>query len=269
MDVDQLLRHLKRRLLDRKWLGTGGRVFAKGSVRITAAPLAQQQLSTLMARGPACLIRAGSSQADPENRELTDLLQQQVIVTPYVSIPKDEYGEAGLIGANRQSATTSAGRGLHKIEGQVWQVIRELGPDQGVTVQVVGQSSALSLPVDGIGYVHFREQTFEALVGVFPEYQAPRVFAASEAGGTVTLTWVAPDSVTDLIEYVVRRTTGTQGVAEPTLGDSVAVAPATALTTTNAPGSGTYTYSIFAGYNDAGPNSVYWSPYEVVTVVVP
>ena len=61
-----------------------------------------------------------------------------------------------------------------------------------------------------------RQIVFSAKTSTFPIHQAPRIPAAgllSEAAGTVTIDWDVPDDVTDIVEYVVRRTSGYSPVA--------------------------------------------------------
>ena len=75
-------------------------------------------------------------------------------------------------------------------------------------------------------------------------------FASPPAAGTVTVSWTVPDNVTNLTGYVVRRVAGTIPAAFPTDGADVPWTTGTSVT--NAPGSGTYTYSVFAAYDDLG-----------------
>ena len=244
MNTHQALRRIRTILAGRLWGGTGEPVFARDSALVTvgAAVTLVDQI-----RLPAVFLSAGGSTADDQR---PDILVQTIDVVVVVSIPGDMWGERPLLGSNRISATGTQGRGIHEIETELYASISQLDASQQFRIGVQNAGAVQAQVDEDTGYTAWRRYSFRAMLTAQAQHQEPRVPVLSEAGGTVTIAWDAPDDTTNLVSYVVRRTTGTIAVAFPTEG--TAVPWTSGVSTTDVIGSGTYSYSVFATYDDDG-----------------
>lgn len=266
MNEHQALRRVRSVLLARKWLDSGDRVFTPASVVISAMPLDAWWGSV---RLPLCLLRPDTGAVDPEHRDAADLIQQGFQAVLAVSGAGDLTGEAALIGAHRKSKTEMEGRGLLEVQAELFAAIRTLGGEDHFRVRSVGRGPAVPEVVENVGYVVSRAYRFEAMISDQASYHEPRGVSVSEAGGTVTISWSAPDDTTDLITYVVRRASGIVPVARLTEGTDVAMSSPLDLSTTDTPGAGTFTYSVFAHYADPGGSvALHGSDYGYATVTL-
>lgn len=245
----QLLLRIKSILIARKWLDSGDRVFAPGSVLTTQWP---QNEAWARLIPPIAIIKVGGGTRDPEHGEASDLLSQQVSIVVITAERGDRFGEAALVGAHRSSKTTGRGRGILEVQEEVLTALDYLSAKDGVYVRLVGVGPAAPEIVDALGYVVSRELRFEARVTTMATYHRPLSVATSVAGSNVTLSWTAPDDTTDLISYTVRRVSGAQPVAFRSDGTDVALGSPLDVSVVDTPGSGTWTYSVFAGYADPG-----------------
>lgn len=243
MNRYQAVRRIKTILTSLRWGGTGDPVFGRDSVYVTVAPLESRMSQLVM---PAAFVRPGSARVDPER---PGLLMQDIAVTVIVSVPGDQLGERPLIGSNRTGKTSWGGRGLLEVESEMLGAIAELDASGQMRMQHRA-TSVLGALAGESGYHNWCEYGFEAMLSTGLQCPEPRGLALSESGGTVTLTWEAPDDTTGLVSYVVRRASGSLPVAYPDSGTSVPWSSGTS--TTDVPGSGTWTYSVFAAYDEDG-----------------
>lgn len=258
MNTYQACLRIKSILKSLRWGGSGDNVFGRDSVKVTVAA-AQEYVDQLNL--PAAFIWPGGGTADAER---PDLFERTIWVRVIVSIPGDQVGERPLLGGGRISATGHGGRGLLEIETALLGAIEQLDASQQFRIgaQYVSPTQAQA---DETGYHCWADYGFKATLTSGTQHTAPRSAAASEAAGTVTVSWTAPDDTTNLVAYVVRRTAGTIPVAYPT--DGTDVAWTAGLNVTDAPGSGTYTYSVFATYDDLGGSVEHdFSDYSAVTI---
>lgn len=270
MNTWQALLRIQSLLRARLWrgfvgdAGVGSKVWADESVRATMNPL-EQSLVTM--RPPAILIQPQGHTADEEE---PGLLQQEITIVLMAAAHGDQIGEHALMGANRSSKNSSDGRGSMEFEPELFGTIKLL--TAGDELSIIHKSASANVPaiVARVGYLVMRAYTFIAVVSDELEHQHARTFAGSETGGTVTLTWTAPDDTAGLVEYIVRRVAGFVPTPNPDGGTSVALGSPLDLTVADAPAANTYTYSLFAGYDSEGGASGHnFSNYEAVTVVVP
>jgi len=258
VNTDQACRRLKSILKSLRWGGSGDPVFGRDSVYVTVAPAADYLQHLQL---PAAFVRPGSMRTD---REEPDLIVANLGVRVVVSVPGDKVGERPLIGANRTSKTAWGGRGILEVEREMLNAVEKLDASKQFRIHLRA-ASALDVELLDSGYHAMRDYGFDADLTTDYQHQEPRAVAASEAGGTVTISWTAPDDVTGLVAYVVRRASGTIPVGFPADGTSVAWTVGTS--TTDAPGSGTYTYSVFAVYDDEGGAVLMdYSDYGAVTI---
>lgn len=244
MNTWQACRRVKNILRGVQWGGSGGRLFANGSVFASGGPV-DDLLSQM--RVPAAFVNAGSSRHDPHQ---PGLYESDMEVVTLVRIAGDVYGERVLMGANRASKTESTGRGLFEVEAEMLSNMLHLDAAKQFRLMLKAQSSVIAANVGDAGFFATRRYIFSTLLTVEYQHMHPRVVTLAEAAGTVTVSWLVPDVATNLVSYVVRRTAGTIPAAFPTDGTDV---PWTSgLSTTDAPGAGEYTYSVFATYDDQG-----------------
>jgi len=239
----QATRRIRTVLRSLRWGGTGDPVFGRDSVHVTLAPVEEHLADLVM---PCAFVRGGSATADPER---PGLVTQEMMVTVVTAVAGDKVGERPLIGANRTGKTAWGGRGLTEIQVEMLAGIKMIGPGGQFGISFKA-SSRLAALAGNSKYHVWRDYGFEAMLTTAYDHMEPREVAAANAAGTVTISWLAPDDATKLVGYVVRRASGTILVAFPK--DGTAVAWVSGLSTTDAPGAGTYTYSVFASYDDEG-----------------
>lgn len=250
MDTRQVVERVANLLRSRKWGGSGSPVFHPNSVIVgtTTVVRAVEARATL----PVVIVSPGAARADPEAQELPDIYTEDIFVEIGVEQGGDRFGTAALLGANRESATSSKGRGLLDIQRELFAAIRALGHRDGVTVKFEAASGGIPQGNQKVGMYVSRQFVFSARLTTETTFEAPRALVLSEAGGTVTIDWEAPDTTTDLIDYVVRRVAGRTPVAYSDQGTSAATVSAGTTIANDTPGAGTWTYSVFARYADRG-----------------
>lgn len=244
MNTRQACIRLRSILGARRWGGTSAGDKLLGTVLCT--PGAASDVTDQL-RLPAAFIAPGSGSVDPTRPELVN---QDITVVVITSLPGDMFGQRALIGGTRPSATSAKSRGVLEIEEEVLAAIAQLDASQQFRIGLKWASAVGAEIDEQTGYHQWRRYTFRALLTVESQHDAPRAGNASESGGTVTISWTAPDDTTNLVSYVVRRVSGTVPVAFPDEGTEVSWSSGTS--TTDSPGSGTWSYSIFATYDDEG-----------------
>lgn len=261
MNTYQACRRIKSILRSLRWDGTGDNVFSRDSVFVTLRP-AFDSIDEL--RPPAAFVFPLAATSD---ESIPDLISQRIVVNVLVSVAGDKMGEAPLMGRNRLSATSNEGRGLLEIEAEVMAAIHELNVSDQLPIALKASSAPVPVLFEETAYHMRREYEFEVLLTTSPQFQHPRSVTTSDAGGTVTVSWDAPDDATNLTAYVVRRASGAIPVGFPEDGTSVTWTSGTSVA--DSPGSGTFTYSVFAAYDSAGGSLQHeFSDYTSSTVTV-
>jgi len=270
VNTRQACRRIRSLLRARLWggyvgdSGVGSKVWMDGSVRVSLGPL--DSIFDVIPP-PGVLIAPGQATPDQES---PGLIEQQIRVLLYAATAGDQTGEAMLMGHGRADDTTSAGRGLLEFEKELFSALKLLNASDELPIQLRASSGVAPVIVDDVGYLLEREYLFSAQLTDIVENDTPNAFAQSLVGGTVPLTWTAPDDTTDLVIYVVRRVAGSVPTPHPDGGTNIALGSPLDLTVNNAPGSGTFTYSLFGGYDEeGGATAVHHSDYDYVTVTVP
>lgn len=266
MNLWQLLHEIRAILRAAKWDDGTTPVFRESSVIVTTGPV--QDVAFLQG-APLAFVVPGDTQADPQHRDEPGLVEQRIAVSIAVVFPGDRLGEKPLLGGNLVGGTNSSkNRGLLEIEERVLREIALLSTSSGV--RIVFSSAGAGQPTQmADSYVVQRELYFTAWLGIERRFPGVVALSASVGGGNVTLTWRLPTSRFDLLKIVVRRAAGSTAPAAVTDGTGVTLASDLATSVVNAPGSGTWSYSVFAGYdeNGVGTPNVY-SNKVAVTVVV-
>ena len=164
----------------------------------------------------------------------------------------DYTGEVSLIGGTRSSGQGgSDGRGLLELEEVVLSELGELARAQGIGLRLDVASAAAASSDKDFGYLAFRIYEFEAWLAAGRVYPEASRLAASDAGSqTASLTWANPSDRFDRSDLVLRRASGSTAPATIADGTDVSVGDS-AESLSDAPGgAGTYSYSLFVGYDE-------------------
>lgn len=212
---------------------------------VTQAPV-ESLLAKL--RAPFALIRVGGATADDD---VPSLLTEELEVALVASSVGDEKGQSALLGAARSSGRTSSkGRGLLELEEELFRAAALLGGASGIRLNLSAKTGGQAL-LDGTTLAASRGYTFRARTSVYRSYPAPSLLVATPAGsGSVSLTWSVPPARYDRLEVVLRRASGATAPTSATDGTGVTLSGALATSVTDSPGVGTFSYAIFAGYDE-------------------
>jgi len=252
MNTQQISKQLRFLLEAQNWTGSGNTVF--GDVKVSNS-VVEGVIKDL--RTPFVLLGIGSATPDPEE---PDLLTQNIIARLVVASHGDKYGENVMIGGSRTSGLTdSAGKGLLEVEEELFNAIFLLNDLEGIRIQSRAVSIINASETSAKKHVAFRDYSFETWVTADRYYHAPLVFTAVDAAGAgdADLTWTLPpsrydfNSTSPLGGIIVRVAAGSTAPATPTAGTGVTVG-AFATSVTDSPGAGTFSYAVFAGYDETG-----------------
>ena len=244
MNAWQVARQLKSLLAAAVWPDSpGGSVF--GTVAVSAGPSAAE---VGRMRWPVCLVAVGSSTAD---REEPGLVLQQYEIRLAQRVAGDPFAEGATLGGPRSGGQgQSQGRGVLELEEVLMTVAGQLGEQNGVQLRCDYRSAVAVTEAPEVGgSVALRSLTLEAWTGVDRSYPPPLALSASVAAPNVALSWTLPPSRYDTLGLVLRRATGSTPPATATSGTGVTVG-ALVSSVSDAPGSGTFSYALFMGYDE-------------------
>ena len=198
---------------------------------------------------PALMVQPGSARHD---RSSPKVVSNQFAIHLMVSNAGDRFGTSALMGFGFAD-DNSKHRGLLQIQPKLLEVACSLSGAVGLTVS--GQAANAPKPNNDptLGYVVWR--TYEILSeggAVDFIYPPPTRLAGSGGGGSVTLTWKLPAARFDFLDVVLRRASGSTPPATSDAGDGVTIPDPDADTSVvDSPGSGTWSYALFARYDPA------------------
>lgn len=246
MNVWQVAKQLRHLLRSRSWPG-GGPVF--GSVFVTVRPPEEPFEHSLF---PMCLLGVGSGDTDPEHDDEHQLISQRFPVRVAVAIPYDGIGESSILGANRTLGdVTSLGRGLLEVEEQLFDTVAEINGIDGVELHCKLRSAVEVDNDQEVGYIALREYLLEVLTTENRFYHPPtRLTGADLTGGSASISWRLPPDRFDRVRMILRRAVGATPPATATSGTDVPLGTPLATSVTDSPGAGTYSYAIFAAYDE-------------------
>jgi hypothetical protein len=238
----QVIQQLRYRAQSLVWSG-GDRVI--GSVIVSPAVAAAALDQGVML--PALILSPGGERSDDEEPESVRATLQ---VTLLAAAQSDGMGEGGMLGAGRISGTGAAGRGLLEVEEQLRPVLTGLA-DVGVRAYMRAVSAPAVSQVQGTSsIVVSRQYTVDALCTTHRTYAAATRLVASGGSGSIALSWRLPGLRWDLLSMILRRASGSTAPSGPTDGTGVTLASALATSVTDSVGAGTYSYALFAAYDD-------------------
>lgn len=271
MNTWQLCTRIQNLLIARQWNNdaTAEPVFNPNAVIVTMTPTEDAEQRLVM---PAAYIGPSTMTVDPEHQEQSDLISQEIIVAIVVCITGDDFGQNAIMGAYRGTNLTksSRGRGLLEIESELWAVLKLLTAQDGVRILLRGASAAIPLTVENGDWKVWRAYRFAADVDMEISNAAPQDFLAVVAAPNVNMTWAAPQDTTDQVNYILRRVSGAAPVSGVNGGTGLTLSGPLVTSHTDAPGSGVFTYSLFAGYDSQGGTVAFdTSDFQFQTVTVP
>jgi hypothetical protein len=263
MNEWQTVRQIQYLLENRKWGGASGAdlVFARKAVYITQAPEVQVIKDSSM---PMATIMVGNATTDAEHSELDSVVRGSVDVAIFQTQLGDNIGEQALVGANRLGgATSSKGRGLLEIQAEVYSAVSDLQTNGGIRVRFNSASKPIPEKTDDDFYTVWRIVRYEATMTEASFYHPVTNFTATDAtGGDATLSMKLPPDRYDKLSIIIRRASGSTAPTTVTGGTGVthsitwdADTSLTTVSTTDDPGAGTWSYSVFATYNESEPAS--------------
>lgn len=161
MNLYQLCGAIRTKIRAQTWPSVSSVVWGSTSVRVTVGPSPEAIMALPM---PCALIAPMDSNSDPEHHEAPGLMVQRISVTLVTAVPSDEIGEAALMGANEESATTSPGKGLLQLEERLHNAIQLLTAQDSINIQFSHAGAAGARIDETMGYIVFRDYYFDALI---------------------------------------------------------------------------------------------------------
>ena len=259
MNELQIVKQIRFLLLSQVWrvdsgpgvsTSTGQNVFATESVVITAASTSE---ALLRLRAPIAMLKPTDAANDPEVDEDGSIIQGGVVLTLITSVDGDGLGENPLIGGPRGGgAVASDGRGLLESVEEIFRAVGLVNDLEGIRLQFREKSAAAATLTDDAIYQCFRDYSFQSWMTADPSYHKVTGLNSSVGGGLVTLTWNLPSDRFDRFKIRVRFVAGATAPATISDGAEAALASDLAVTlSAHNPGpAGTYSYSVFAVYDD-------------------
>ena len=264
MNTWQLLRQLKSTLEVAAWSDSPtelvfGEVALSAGFSSDARPSVQFPLARVRPLG------------ETPDEEEPGLVEVQIEVELTQRVYGDRTGEVGLVGGSRSSGQGgSDGRGLLEIEEELKSALGSLARVEGVGLRFDEASAAAAGEVDGFGYLVFRVYEFSAWLTEARTYPETRKLAAVDGGSqTADLTWENPATRYDRSDLVLRVASGSTAPASVTDGTGVTVGAAVELLSHAPGGAGTWSYSLFVGYDETNSGSPdRYSAAESVTIAL-
>lgn len=250
MNTWQLLRQLRSVLLARTWEGGANKVFASRSVIATAGITDEKALAKL--RTPILLLFVGPATPD---KDQPNLLRQIVMGRLIVSVRGGAGGGLGdrpLLGSNPIATDQSEGRGLLEVEEEVLGAVENVGKASGIQILNRALSGVAPTVLDGRDYAAVKDYEFEAWVTSARFYPPARSLQLTDlTAGQARIDWKNPPARFDRFNWQIRRLSGSTAPALPTDGTQVSTNTNFAIETfTDTPTAGTFSYSVFIGYDD-------------------
>lgn len=257
--VPQQLAYLLRR---RAWPdGAAEPVFSPNSVLVTNA-IRAAAIGASTVNPPIVMLAPAAGRADPEFHDL----REQTIRAVLLTWDEDDTGEKVLLGAHRTSGPgSSVGRGLLELEEQLLAAVEEFNNTSGLRLDG-GFVGAFDVDYREDLRHASRAYDFTGMLSRAAYYHAPMRLVATPvgSGGQVSLSWALPPNRFDFHAahttptmparggIRLRRASGSTAPASATAGTEVTLASAFATSVTDTPGPGTWSYAVFAAYDEMG-----------------
>lgn len=254
MNFWQVLRQIQYLLRQQNWTGTSTPVFHDDSVQIVAG---ESDIEALEARLilPSCLIIPGGGASDPVGEgEQPDLISRSVSIVLMARNENDDLGSGAIMGAAREGLTDSRGRGVEELEEEVFNAIKKLSAESGIVIALRMASEPETRKDQEDNSYAFQEYSGEVNCAANRYYFPGRRLAATPTSGEVSLTWTNPPTRFDTYRMRLVRKAGSSAPTSPSDGTELALSAnmATSKVDSGLP-AGTYSYSLFASYDDFNP----------------
>jgi hypothetical protein len=252
MNAWQAIRQVQSRILALKWSTKPSDSVVDACV-IHDNPIPWNELIAQMT-SPFVVLVPGDDRPDVEQPELrVATIQVNVVVTHEGGY----YREPVIVGDHRSGGYgSSKGRGLLELCREIEVSLQYVGPASGFDQQGEFYGFASAQKIEGVIGATRKYGTFSAHVTTHDYYPPPsRIAAVNAGGGATTVSWSLPYQRFDLYKIVLRRASGS--TPPPTVSDGTGVTLATDLATSvlDTPGAGTWSYSVFAGYDESGEST--------------
>lgn len=213
---------------------------------------------------PSLIVQPGSKTTDDANMLRAGVQNGNIELILVTAVPGDKVGTASLMGRNQAAGVL--GKGILEIEEKLKTAILLLTQQNGVEFYAVSQNAPKPNPIGSNRGLLSRTFTYSLWFTETRTYSRPRHFRATESGGTVTLTWSLPPDRFDFNRVVMYR--HTSEITSAGTGTSITLSGDEAVTVANAPGAGTWYYSIFGGYLEPGNTVEQFSlPFNYVVTI--
>jgi len=246
MNQRQVLLQLKKLLQARKIQNNAALNLAFSEVVISDAS-AIELLSSSDIQMPFAKLTAGNVSWDGKVAGFSRDMGYEVTVV--LEVEGDEKGEFVLIGGALPAGVIgSMGRGILELGEEVRETLKLLDPRFGVSLQLITDGQLQSAPIEETRWLAERTYTFKGRGTSEAFYYGSRRFKHAGAG---VFTWELPPSQFGFVGMILRRAVGSVAPATISDGTGVVIAnPLTDVTVTDTPGAGTFSYSLFGGYNE-------------------
>lgn len=256
MNSWQIANQTRKLMREHQWADDVAKKFLFGgplSVVIAADPL---EVTGKESTGPVCIITPTDHETDPEAGEDTNLVLWGFQIRIQNFNANDQFGQAGLMGAGKPvGLSSSRGRGLEELLSETRRALASLTKTSGgFTLQVMpfsGAAAAFDQESKRMGAV-FRDFTLKVW-GTGDPYYAPAENLYFTGATAHTLYWTKPPDRFDLCRLVLCKVAGSTPTTDPTVGVVTSwTLPYSSMPSSLAvvPGSGTWSYSLFAQYDD-------------------
>lgn len=214
--------------------------------------------AALPKRLPFVLIGLGGHREDDEEPLL---IEQDISVILAAAVGGHPFGEHAIVGGPGRQPGTSKGRGLVELQVPILTQLRNLYSVDNTVAKIVPGSSDGARWRSG-QYMAWRQYIVTVLCSVADEYPAPSELAVS---GNV-LSWTLPPPRFDLESIILRYASGGTAPASATAGTGIALdADLSTSDDVSALGAGTYSFALFARYQDVNPSDFHYSSQKTGT----
>jgi len=260
----QILRQAASIFAETVWPGSGGEIVTANVV--PTAALAEQVLGELRP-GPFVLINAGEAKPDDQH---PGLVAFDLRTSIGVMLGGDMTGETQLIGGHRGSLghLSSMGRGVLEVEEVLIDAL-ELGTAALGINAVLAWSSGVAAGMLKGRHITVRDHVFRCLGTLAREYHpATRLAGAYPGGGVANLTWALPPDRFDRDSVVLKRASGSTAPATVADGTPVTLSGDLATSVADSPGAGTFSWALFAAYDEGRGGDLRYAAAATLTGVV-
>lgn len=247
MNIWQVAMQARYLLRAATWSGASASLFYPSSVLVTPG----QDPETIAARiVPVMEFRGTGGDSDPEFGDEPSYERRIMTGRLYVA-HADEVGEAAILGAHRSGGLAdSKGRGILEMETEVKRILNKLGDSSGIRMSFAGDGDSGMFQDANRKWVAWQDYRWVVYCCAQRFYHPCRKFAATGGVGSASLTWALPPTRFDFYLPRITRKAGSTAPTSPTDGTELTGLTASSVAKTDSVAAGTYSYSLWASYDD-------------------